>query len=231
MKFTEAYGIQGNWASCQAAGEGCAIPLNDSVAIAPNATCYQGSVPGHMINVSSVEDIQIALQAAQKSRIPVVIKNTGHDWKGRSSAPGSLGLWIHHLRPRPVLDRSFKPTNCQDHPTETVIRFGGGEQWAAVYDFANQNGLAVLGGTCPTVGIAGWLQGGGHSPLTPWYGMGADNVRQVTIVIPTGEIKVANECQNPGLFFAVRGGGGGFGVITELVYKAVPKFQVQVSAV
>ena len=186
-----------------------------------------------MINVTGIEDIVVALETSRTSKVPLVIKNTGHDWKGRSSAPDSLGLWMHHFR-SPItemeLDRDLKPLGCPaEQSGESVVRFGAGEQFAAVYDYVERQGLAVLGGTCPTVGVAGWLHGGGHSPLTPWYGMGVDNVRQVTVITPNLGLQVANECQNSDLFFAVRGGGGGtFGVVTEIVYKVVPKFQVQV---
>lgn len=106
---------------------------------------------------------------------------------------------------------------------------GAGETWEGTYTFAHKHNLAVVGGTCGTVGVAGWLHGGGHSPLTTKYGMGADNLRQVEIVTPDGAVKIANECQNPDLFFAVRGGGGGtFGVVTNITYRALPLFEVQV---
>lgn len=210
------------------------MPLDPTSVMPVNATCFQGSVPNWMINVQSIEDIQAAFKFAQDTKTPLVIKNTGHDWKGRSGAPGSLALWTHNLRSPKVpivLNCNFKPLNCTDHPQETVLHFGPGETWAGAYQFAESNKLAVLGGTCGTVGIAGWLHGGGHSPLTPVYGMGVDNVRQIEIVTPRGEVKIANECLNTDLFFAVRGGGGGtFGVVTNITYKAVPRCKIQVRA-
>ena len=210
------------------------MPLNPAVSMPINARCFQGSVPDRMIDVQCIKDIQAAFEFAKDTKTPLVIKNTGHDWKGRSSGPGSLALWTHNLRSPAVpivLNRSFKPLNCTNHPQETVLHFGPGETWAGAYQFAEDNELAVLGGTCGTVGIAGWLHGGGHSPLTPVYGMGVDNVRQIEIVTPRGEVKIANECMNTDLFFAVRGGGGGtFGVVTNITYKALPKFKIQVRA-
>jgi FAD/FMN-containing dehydrogenase len=183
-----------------------------------------------MIDVQCIEDIQAAFQFAKDAKTPLVIKNTGHDWKGRSSGPGSLALWTHNLRSPEVpivLNRSFKPLNCTNYPPETVLHFGPGETWAGAYQFAEDNEVAVLGGTCGTVGIAGWLHGGGHSPLTPVYGMGVDNVRQIEIVTPRGEVKIANECLNTDLFFAVRGGGGGtFGLVINITSKALPRFGV-----
>ncbi|OCL02375.1 FAD-binding domain-containing protein [Glonium stellatum] len=221
-----------NWASCQSLGQGCAIPLSSS-RISSNAVCFQGSVPRHMVNVHSVADIRAAFEYANSTRKPLVIKNTGHDWKGRSAAPDSLAVWTHNLRAPDVpilLNRSFVPEGCSPGrvPSEPVFHFGAGETWGGAYDFAEANNLAVLGGTCGTVGVSGWLHGGGHSPLTPVYGMGVDNVRQVKVVLPSGEEVTANECQNRHIYFAVRGGGGGtFGVVTNVTYKALPKTQIQ----
>lgn len=191
-----------------------------------------------MLNLSSmnyIEDhVKAVFEYAHETKRPVVIKNTGHDWKGRSSGVDSIALWTHHLR-HPnvpiVLDTTFIPDGCPDSllQREKVFHFGPGETWAGAYQFAEDHGYSVLGGTCGTVGVAGWLLGGGHSPLTPKYGMGVDNVRQVELIVPNGTKVIANRCQNQDLFFAVRGGGGGtFGVLTNITYKALPKFSLQV---
>jgi hypothetical protein len=74
-----------------------------------------------------------------------------------------------------------------------------------------------------TVGVVGWFTGGGHGPLSSDYGMGADNVLEATLVLPSGEVVTANACQYQDLFYAVRGGGGGtFGTIISAVVKAHP---------
>lgn len=74
-----------------------------------------------------------------------------------------------------------------------------------------------------TVGLVGWATGGGHGYMTGTFGQGADNILQATLVTPTGEILTANECRNSDIFWAVRGGGGGtFGVLTDLTMKAYP---------
>ncbi|KAF2205502.1 FAD-binding domain-containing protein [Delitschia confertaspora ATCC 74209] len=224
----------GNWASCQSTGETCALPVDSSShdVIPANSTCYKGSVPDYVVAVDSTEHIKAVFTFARDTQTPLVIKNTGHDWKGRSGGQDSLAIWTHHLRTPKVpirLEKDFTPHGCSAKEyNDTVFHFGPGETWAGAYEFAENNNLAVLGGTCGTVGIAGWLSGGGHSPLTPVYGMGVDNVREVEIVTPQGDTMVVNECRNSDLFFAVRGGGGGtFGVVTKITYKSVPKFSVQ----
>ena len=183
-----------------------------------------------------VEDVQKVFEESQKYNISVTIKNTGHDWKGRSSTPANLErnviLWTHQLKDPEVpiqFEETFTAVNCSTSWETGVFHFGPGETWAGAYNFADQHNRSVVGGTCGSVGIAGWLHGGGHSPLTPVHGMGADNVLQVEMVTPDGKVQIANECQNPDLFFAVRGGGGNtFGIVTNITYKALPKFEVLV---
>lgn len=73
------------------------------------------------------------------------------------------------------------------------------------------------------------LQGGGHSVLSPVFGLGVDRVLQFRLITPDGEIRIANECQNADLFWALRGGGGGtFGVVLEVTYKAERRLPLQV---
>jgi hypothetical protein len=78
-----------------------------------------------------------------------------------------------------------------------------------------------------TVGVMGWFTGGGHGPLSSDYGMGADNVLEATVLLPSGEIVTTNTCQYPDLFFAIRGGGGStYGIVLTVVMKAHPTPQV-----
>ena len=207
---------------------------NSSYYISPISQCHQGNVPDYYIDVESAADVQAAFGYVTDHNKSIVIKNTGHDWKGRSAGANSLALWTHNLRNEggiPIkLEENFVPDGCiNESKGEAVFTFGAGETWRGVYEFAEKVNLAAIGGTCGTVGVAGWLHGGGHSPLTPTFGMGVDNVRQIRVVIPTGEQKIANRCQNPELFRAIKGGGGGtFGVVMEISYKALDKFELQV---
>lgn len=93
----------------------------------------------------------------------------------------------------------------------------GGEVQA---ELAKYQAIVVTGAN-PDVGLVGWLTGGGHGKLSQTYGMGADILLEATIVTPNGLALVANPCQNADIFFAIRGGGGGtYGVVTEVVVKA-----------
>ena len=78
---------------------------------------------------------------------------------------------------------------------------------------ADAHGVVVVSGAARTVGAAGgWILGGGHSAISPQYGLGVDNVLQFEVVTPDGQLRTANACQEKDLFWALRGGGAGFGV-------------------
>ncbi|KAJ0413820.1 FAD-binding domain-containing protein [Aspergillus carlsbadensis] len=208
-----------NWASCQSTGQSCALSffLNPDYITPLASQCYQGSVPSKYVDVREVRDVQEALSFAKENNLRVVIKNTGHDYKGRSSGPDSLGIWTHNLTPALKLEREFVPDGCAASVGD-VITFGAGQMFGPLYDFAHKNNVRIVGGTSQTVGAAGgWLTSGGHSILSNELGLGVDNAQQIRAVLPNGTYITANRCQNTDIFFALRGGGGGtFGVIMEV---------------
>jgi len=103
---------------------------------------------------------------------------------------------------------------------------GSGVQWGEVYAAADQHNVFVPGGFSPlgTVGASGgWLLGGGHSVLSPFYGLGVDNALEFTVVLPNASYVTANKYQNPDLFWALRGGGGpSFGVVVSSTLRTHP---------
>lgn len=140
----------------------------------------------------------------------------------RSVGYGSLSIWTHNLRGVEYLP-SFEPTSCPVDEPIPAARAAAGTTGIEAQVAVSKHGSILVTGANPDVGIVGWLTGGGHGPLSSTYGMGADNLLEATIVTPTGEILVANPCQNSDLFFAIRGGGGGtYGVVTEVVVKTYP---------
>ncbi|KAL4787306.1 hypothetical protein BJX76DRAFT_345599 [Aspergillus varians] len=207
-----------NWGACQATGKGCAFGDFSPDNVTPvSQPCHQGSVPGKYVEARSVKDVQETLAFAERNNLRLVIKNTGHDFIGRSSGPDSLGLWTHHIQPPIKLENGFVPHDA--------ITFGAGQQFAGIYKFAHEHNYRVVGGSSSTVGAAGgWITGGGHSLLSNELGLGVDNVLQLKAVLPNGTYVTANRCQNQDIFFALRGGGGGtFGVITEMSVRAHPE--------
>jgi hypothetical protein len=90
--------IQANWGACQATSQSCYF--NSTITYDPItpllSTCYQGSVPNCYVEVQQVSDVQKTMEFAQELRIPLVVKDTGHDYNGHSSAPNSPALWTHN---------------------------------------------------------------------------------------------------------------------------------------
>ncbi|CAE6442278.1 unnamed protein product [Rhizoctonia solani] len=188
-----------------------------------NATCPQGLVPTYAVAAENADDVSKAVKFAQKHKLKLVIKNTGHDYLGRSSGAGAFSIWTHKLGGIDFAD-TFVAEGCSGVQGVPAVTVGAAKQWFDVYQAADEHNVTVVGGAARSVGAAGgWLQGGGHSPLGAKYGMGVDNVLQFQIVTADGNIVFANECQNKDLFWAMRGGGGStWGVALKVTYKTHP---------
>ncbi|KAG7095768.1 hypothetical protein E1B28_006473 [Marasmius oreades] len=221
----------GNWRSDQ---PGSMQNTNFETFIFPNDTisacylnttlgvpCTQGSVPPVGVDARTVEDVQAAVQFAANHNLRLVVKNTGHDFLGRSTARNAFLLWTHHLK-NITYDGAFVPVGGPKDKTYKALTVEAGVQWHEAYDAAEQNGRFVVGGISAggSVGAAGgWIQGGGHSAWSPSYGLGVDNALQFTAVVASGEHLIANAHTNTDLFWALRGGGGGtYGVVTSVTY-------------
>lgn len=135
----------------------------------------------------------------------LIIKSTGHDYLGRSLAPGSLSIWVHHMQDVQYHGAGFQLAGSDIAIEANAITVGGGTELYNAQKALAEHGQAIVGGGCGTVGVGGFTPGGGHSLLGPRYGMAADNVLQMEIVTPKGEIMTINEAQNTDLFWAMRG--------------------------
>ncbi|EPE25867.1 FAD-binding protein [Glarea lozoyensis ATCC 20868] len=192
-----------------------------------NKSCNQGSVSKYYVDVRSEKDVISTFKFAQENNVNLSIKNSGHDYLGRSSLEGSLALWTRNLG-AVSRDPTFVPEGCPAHkvaPTDTITT-GAGVNTEEVYYFADAQNVTFIGPYGTSIGVSGgWVQAGGHTVLSPVYGLGIDRVVQYKIVTPDGVFRTANICQNSDLFWALRGGGGGtFGVVigsTHRVEKAM----------
>ncbi|KAF9532779.1 FAD-binding domain-containing protein [Crepidotus variabilis] len=219
---------------CMSTGDECLLdftnPSNEKIYEAPQH-CKQGSIPPFYVDVKSHEDVQHAFKFVEEHGVTLVIKNTGHDFKGRSSGPDSLALWMHNLKDL-CYDTKFVPEGCEAQP-QPAINVAAGVQFGELYQFADDQGMEIVGGTDISVGPSGgFLQGGGHSPVANTLGMGADRVLQYKVVTPDGILRYANACQNTDLFYALRGGGGGtYGVVMESTILASPRRPYDVATI
>ncbi|KAI8806696.1 hypothetical protein BJ742DRAFT_815911, partial [Cladochytrium replicatum] len=209
-----------NWESCGSAN--CELDLvvpSD----APLGNCSLGRLSVYAVNVLTPLDVTASIYFARLQNIKIVVKNTGHDTFGRASAPDSLMIWTHNLKKMSYVE-NFKIGKT----SQPAFVFGAGVQAFEATAFAEANNKTVVQGNCGTVGITGgWWAGGGKGTFGPLHGLGAENVIQVTIVTPDGVIRTLNsesKGDEADLFWAIRGGGGGnWGVVTEVVMKAHPK--------
>lgn len=151
---------------------------------------------------ASVEDVRSCLRFAQDHDLPAVPRGGGHSQAGYSTGPG---LVIDMTRLRSVEVKA------------DTVAVGAGAQQIDVLAALSPHGLAPVGGTCPTVGVAGYLLGGGYGLLTRGEGMACDHLVSAQVVLADGRVVTCSRESDPDLFWALRGGGGGnFGIVTRL---------------
>lgn len=139
------------------------------------------------------------------------------DYLGRSTGAGSLAVWTHHLKEITRIP-AYKGSGYQG----AAFRLGAGVQGFEIMAAAHEKGLVVVGGECPTVGIAGgYTQGGGHSAISTNFGLAADNVLSWEVVTADGRLVTADQKTNSDLYWALNGGGGStYGVVVSMTVKA-----------
>lgn len=135
----------------------------------PFMTCQTTTI---LLTRSKVAQIQLAINFARNLNLRFVVKNTGHDFAGRSSGAGAVSVWTHHLK-----DLAFYDTYTTTNYSGPAVKAGSGIQGFELFAFADAHGMVAIGGECGTVGWGGgYIAGGGHSPLSSIYGMAADQV-------------------------------------------------------
>jgi hypothetical protein len=198
---------------------------NDSCLPDPTVPCLDEGFPEFAVNATTAEHVSLAINFARKNNIRLIVKNTGHDYLGRSTAGYSLSIWTHHMAEMAFETEPWTPKGCKScaevkHPRAVL---GAGVQFGNVYGYLDTFNHTIVGGSGMTVGLGGFLTGGGHGILSGARGLGSDQVLEVEMVTPQGKLITLNECQNKDLFWAVRGGGGStYGVITRFVLRAWP---------
>ncbi|KAI1446525.1 FAD-binding domain-containing protein [Annulohypoxylon stygium] len=209
--------------------------LNNTVTPAaepkPGTSCNQGSVPSYYIEVEGISDVSAALNFTREYRVPLVIKNSGHDYMTRNSQKGALALWMHKLQDL-AFHEDYLPEGCTANlSVGRTVTTGAGASAGDIQNFAHERGSTFITGYSPTIAASGgWVLGGGHSVLSPVYGLGADRVVEFKIVTPDGVLRVANQCQHEDLFWALRGGGGGtFGIVIEASHRLEPLMPVAIA--
>ncbi|KAI5858767.1 FAD binding domain-containing protein [Tricharina praecox] len=190
------------------------VPTDDPT----SGECTRGAFPNYVIKAQSVKDVQAGVNFAKKNNVRLVIKNTGHDFMGKSIGTGSLSIWTHLFQSVKIIDKYSDPSTSYKG---SAVKLGAGVQIANLYTELAKVGKVIVAGECPTVGFAGgYIQGGGHGPLSTILGMGTDSVLQYTLVTADGKYITADAKSNSDIFWAMRGGGGAsWGVLISVTVK------------
>jgi FAD/FMN-containing dehydrogenase len=166
--------------------------------------------PALIARCSSAKDAAAAIRFGRERDLPIAIRGGGHNGGGLGSVDDGV-----------VLDLSPMKAISVDPDTRTV-RVGGGCVWGEVDAATQPHSLAVPTGIISTTGVAGLTLGGGHGYLSRRRGLTIDNLLSAELVLADGSQVTASADENPDLFWAIRGGGGNFGVVTEFVFQAHP---------
>src|SRR5438477_4292797 len=174
---------------------------------------YNGMINKHpalIARCADVADVMAAVKFGRKNKLLVAIRSGGHN-------AGGLGTCDDGL----VMDLSLIKYAYVD-PEKKTVRVGAGSTWGDVDHATHAFGLAVPSGILSTTGVGGLTLGGGLGYLTRSYGLTIDNLLSVDMVLADGTYVTADGQHHPDLFWAVRGGGGNFGVVTSFLFRTHP---------
>lgn len=168
-----------------------------------------------VIKPTSAAEVSAAIVFANEHSLPFTVCGGGHSTSGQSSK-GEEGV---------VIDLSLIREISVDTEKQTIT-YGGGCLWSEVDEAAAQHGLATPGGTVNHTGVGGLVLGGGFGFLSPKHGLTIDVLLEVEVVLADGSVVTASETDNPDLWWALRGAGTSFGVVTKFTSRAFPQGDV-----
>jgi len=175
----------------------------------------------YAVAAESTADVVAAVNFAREHHLRLVVKGGGHSYQGTSDAPDSLLVWTRHMNDVTLHD-AFVGKGCAgQHAPQSAVTLGAGAMWIDAYDaVTTKGGRYVQGGGCTTVGVAGLVQSGGFGSFSKHYGTAAAGLLEAEVVTADGQVRIANACTNPDLYWGLKGGGGGsLGVVTRLTLR------------
>jgi FAD/FMN-containing dehydrogenase len=166
--------------------------------------------PALVARCHGTADVVDAVKLARSENLEIAVRGGGHNVAGRATIEGGIMIDLLPMK------------GIHVDPSARVVRAQGGVLWKELNRETQLHGLATTGGVVGTTGIAGLTLGGGLGWLMPKHGLALDNLRSADLVMADGRVMRVNKDENPDLFWAIRGGGGNFGIATTLEYTLHP---------
>jgi FAD/FMN-containing dehydrogenase len=170
--------------------------------------------PAAVVRCTQTSDVAAAVAFARESELDLAVRGGGHSVPGFGTVDDGIVVDLSGMRSVDV------------DPDRRTARAGGGVTWGIFNDATNAHGLATTGGIVSTTGVGGLTLGGGIGYLARGVGLSCDNLLSAEVVTADGRHLVASERENEDLFWALRGGGGNFGVVTSLEFRLHPVAEV-----
>jgi FAD/FMN-containing dehydrogenase len=196
--------------SAELRGAALAASAPEAAAVRPPFNAMHQPKPALTIECSGTADVVDAVTFARERGLAVAVRGGGHSIAGLSSIDGGLLIDLAHMN-AVIVD-----------PERRLAQVQGGALWADVDREAQAFGLATPGGVVSDTGVAGLTLGGGYGWLRRKYGLSSDNVVEAQVVCADGTVRRAAADSDPDLLWAIRGGGGNFGVVTSFTFRLHP---------
>jgi FAD/FMN-containing dehydrogenase len=178
-------------------------------------TVLASGSPAYVLRPTSVEDVQAAVAFTRDQGLALAVRGGGHGFAGFGTNEGGVVIDLAGLADVDVIDDE-----------RHLVRIGGGATWGEVLEALAPHGLAISSGDTKGVGVGGLTLTGGIGWKVRKHGLALDNLVAVEVVTAAGEVLRAGDDENADLFWAIRGGGGNFGVVTAFEFLAHPTTQV-----
>ncbi|GAA2079517.1 FAD-binding oxidoreductase [Pseudolysinimonas kribbensis] len=185
--------------------------------IEPDAPAYESArrtvltsgSPAYVLRPANVADVQAAVRFATQAALPLSVRGGGHSFAGFGTNEGGVVIELGGLAEVRLLDRE-----------RNIVRIGGGATWGQVAAHLAPLGLAISSGDTKSVGVGGLTLSGGIGWKVRRYGLALDSVIAAEVVVADGGLVRASADENPDLFWAIRGGGGNFGIVVAFDFVA-----------
>ncbi|MGH3386696.1 MAG: FAD-binding oxidoreductase, partial [Nocardioidaceae bacterium] len=168
---------------------------------------YIDKRPALIASCTGPEDVALAVAFARRHALPLAVRGGGHNGAGLGTCDGGVVVDLSPLK------------DIHVDPQARTVRVGGGCTWGEVDRATHEHGMATPSGIISTTGVGGLTLGGGLGHLTRYCGLAIDNLLEADVVLASGELVHASKDEHPDLYWAIRGGGGNFGVVTSFVFR------------